>query len=57
MKNRKQSDPIQFQKNRPKKNDVEDNEFEDPIPLDEVYREEKDQKDKKASKSSSRTDQ
>ncbi|GAK09511.1 hypothetical protein [Geomicrobium sp. JCM 19038] len=57
MKNRKQNDPIQFQKNRPKKNDVEDNEFEDPVPVDEVYREEKDQKDKKASKSSSRTDQ
>ncbi|MBM7633075.1 hypothetical protein [Geomicrobium sediminis] len=57
MKNRKQNDPIQFQKNRPKESDVEDSEFEDPVPVDEVYREEKDQKNKKASKSSSRTDQ
>ncbi|GAK14603.1 hypothetical protein [Geomicrobium sp. JCM 19039] len=57
MKNRKESDPIQFQRNpRKKHNNVEDNKFEDPVPLDEVNREEKEQRNKRASKSSSRTD-
>ncbi|MFB4159619.1 hypothetical protein ACE1TF_07030 [Geomicrobium sp. JSM 1781026] len=57
MKNRKENDPIQFQRKPPqKRNNVEDNKFEDPVPLDEVNREEKEQRNKRASKSSSRTD-